>query len=110
NDSLYVVLEKTSEDEWRPVEASGTFLHQDNPSRVVLKARVLWREPSQMPRFIMVRYGIESYFVRQGEGPKLEAMARNRKLAVLVAVDNAGNAAIKGLITDGKLQYEGPLF
>jgi uncharacterized membrane-anchored protein len=56
-----------------------------------------------------VRYGIESYFVRQGEGPRLEALARERKLSVLVAVDKAGIAAIKGLIIDGKLQYEEPL-
>jgi uncharacterized membrane-anchored protein len=56
-----------------------------------------------------VRYGIESYFVRQGMGPKLEAMARERKLAALVAVDKSGTAAIKGLIIDGKLQYEEPL-
>jgi uncharacterized membrane-anchored protein len=110
NDSLYVVLEKTGQDDWRPVEASRTLLHQDNPSRIVLKARVLWREPAQVPRFTMVRYGIESYFVPQGEGPRLEALSRDRKLAALVAVDRAGNAAIKGLIIDGKLQYEEPLF
>ena len=55
-----------------------------------------------------LRYGIESYFVPEGEGSRLEALARNRKLSVLVAVDNAGNAAIKGLIIDGKLQYEEP--
>jgi uncharacterized membrane-anchored protein len=55
-----------------------------------------------------VRYGIESYFVPQGEGPRLEALARNRKLAALVAVDKSGNAAIKGLIIDGELQYEEP--
>jgi hypothetical protein len=28
---------------------------------------------------------------------------------VLVAVDNTGTAAIKGLIIDGRLQYEEPL-
>jgi hypothetical protein len=42
-------------------------------------------------------------------GPKLEALTRERKLAVLVAVANDGTAAIKGLIIDGKLQYEEPL-
>jgi hypothetical protein len=35
---------------------------------------------------------------------------RDRKLAVLIAVDKGGKAAIKGLIIDGKLQYEEPLF
>jgi uncharacterized membrane-anchored protein len=107
---LYIVLEKSGEDDWRAVEASRTLLHQDNPSRIVLKARLLWREPVQAPRFAMVRYGIESYFVPEGEGRKLEALAGQKKLAALVAVDKAGNAAIKGLIIDGKLQYDEPLF
>ena len=31
-------------------------------------------------------------------------------MAALIAVDAGGNAAIKGLIIDGKLQYEEPLF
>ena len=57
-----------------------------------------------------VRYGIESYFVPQGEGPRLEQLARDKKLAALVAVDRAGNAAIKGILIDGALQYEEPLF
>jgi uncharacterized membrane-anchored protein len=112
NDTLYVGLEKTGEDDWRPVKVARTLPRQDDPNRVVLKARSLWNAPAVHPAWLdaTVRYGIESYFVPQGEGPKLEAMARDRKLAVLVAVDGSGNAAIKGLIIDGKLQYEEPLF
>jgi uncharacterized membrane-anchored protein len=110
NETLYVTLEKASDGEWRPVEVNRTLLPQDNPDRIVLKARALWDGPIyDRWRGASVKYGIESYFVRQGEGPKLEALARDRKLAVLVAVDKAGHAAIKGLIIDGKLQYEEPL-
>jgi uncharacterized membrane-anchored protein len=110
NETLYVTLEKTAEGGWRPVDVSRTLRREDNPDRIVLKARSLWDAPVH-DRWIgaTVRYGIESYFVRQGEGPRLEAMARERKLAALVAVDRSGNAAIKGLIIDGKLQYEEPL-
>ena len=83
---------------------------EDNPSRIVLKgASAVRMHPSDGAAPATVRYGIESYFVRQGEGPKLEAMAREHKLAVLVAVEGGGTAAIKGLIVDGKLQYEEPL-
>jgi uncharacterized membrane-anchored protein len=110
NETLYVTLEKTAEGGWRPVDVSRTLRREDNPDRIVLKARSLWDAPVH-DRWIgaTVRYGIESYFVRQGMGPKLEAMARERKLAALVAVDKSGTAAIKGLIIDGKLQYEEPL-
>ena len=44
-----------------------------------------------------------------GHGTELEVMARDRRLAALVAVDKAGNVAVKGLIVDGKLR-EKPLF
>src|SRR5262249_36277566 len=108
NDTLYVVLEKTETEDWRPIEVFRTLQPQNNPNRIVLKARPLWEasEASATWNVGLVRYGIESYFVPQGEGPRLEALARERKLAALVAVDSAGNAAIKGLIIDGKLQYE----
>jgi uncharacterized membrane-anchored protein len=105
NQVLYVVVEKKAGDEaWQAVRATRTFPDDLNPDQVVLKGRVLFGSATSET----VRYGIESYFVPQGEGPRLEALARNRKLAVLIAVDNAGNAAIKGLLIDGKLQYEEP--
>jgi uncharacterized membrane-anchored protein len=108
NETLYVTLEKSVEGEWRPVDVSRTLKREDNSNRIVLKARALWDAPVRWGG-ATVRYGIESYFVRQGEGPKIEGLARERKLAVLVAVDKAGTAAIKGLIIEGKLQYEEPL-
>ena len=57
-----------------------------------------------------VRYGIERYYVPEGKGGDLENLARDKKLAVVVAVDKGGNAAIKGLVADGKRVYEEPLF
>ena len=77
----------------------------------MIKGRVQYTsaQSETAPAQTFVRYGIESYFVPQGEGPRLEALARNRKLAALVAVDKGGNAAVKGIIIDGKLQYEEPL-
>ncbi len=102
NEVLYVTLEKKEDGAWRTVGTARALPAATGPDRIVLKGR-----PS---RSTWMRYGIESYFVPQGQGPKLEGMARDSKLAVLVAVDKTGNAAIKGLIIDGKLQYEEPLF
>lgn len=106
NEVLYVVVEKKAGDEaWQVVSAAHTFPGGLNPEQFVLKGRSLFGNAT----IATVHYGIESYFVPQGEGPRLEALARNRKLAALVAVDKAGNSAIKGIIIDGKLQYEEPL-
>jgi len=103
HETLYVVLEKKDGGAWQPVRATRALPSDGNPDRIVLKGRAVGSGSG-------VRYGIESYFVPQGLGPKLEAMARDRKLAALVAVDKGGKAAIKGLIIDGQLQYEEPLF
>jgi uncharacterized membrane-anchored protein len=102
--TLYVVLEKGADGAWSPIAVSARPPGRNDAEHVVLKGRAATQWPS-----MRVRYGIESYFVPQGEGRRLEALARERKLAALIAVDEAGNAAIKGLIIDGKLQYEEPL-
>lgn len=64
---------------------------------------------SQPEPVLLVRYGIESYFVAEGKGRGLEKTARERKLAAVIAVDARGNAAIKGLEIDGKRVYDEPL-
>lgn len=56
-----------------------------------------------------VTYGIESYFVPEGEGRKLENARNSRALSVDVALAGNGEAAIKGVRVDGELLYEEPL-
>ena len=110
NSAFYVVLER-KDDAWRPVKVTRALPKESGPDRIVLKARsdARWAvRDRDTPQF--VRYGIESYFVPEGEGKRLEDLARDKRMAALIAVDRRGNAAIKGLIIDGKLQYEEPLF
>lgn len=54
-----------------------------------------------------VRYGLESYFVPEGEGRKIEVMAKAR-LEVVAAVAPSGQAAIKRLLIDGVPVYDEP--
>ncbi len=61
-------------------------------------------------QMINVAYGIESYFLPEGQGKALEEARDSQTLAVLVAVDDGGKAAIKGLSIDGKLSVIEPLF
>jgi hypothetical protein len=58
-------------------------------------------------RAIGVRYGLESYFVPEGEGKKIEATPR-ALLEVVAAVAPSGQAAIKRLLIDGKPVYDEP--
>jgi uncharacterized membrane-anchored protein len=108
NAAFYVTLEAQEGGGWMPVRLTASRPRETGPKQIVLKARTFFRFPTveqNSSGTVQVRYGIESYFVPEGEGPRLEEMARDKKLAVLVAVDGKGNAALKGIVIDGKLQY-----
>lgn len=59
---------------------------------------------------LSIRYGIESYFVPQGEGRDIEKARNAGKVAIVAAVTPSGRAAIKRLLIDGKPVYDEPLF
>lgn len=45
-----------------------------------------------------IQYGIESYFVPEGEGKKLEALREKKKLSAVINVTPEGQAKIKRLV------------
>jgi uncharacterized membrane-anchored protein len=59
---------------------------------------------------LTIKYGLESYFVPEGEGGKLEQARNQQKLRIVAAVLPSGRAAIKRLLLDGKPVYEEPLY
>jgi uncharacterized membrane-anchored protein len=59
---------------------------------------------------LQIRYNLESYFVPEGEGRKLEQVRNQGKLTVVAAVLPSGRAAIKRLLVDGAPLYEEPWF
>jgi uncharacterized membrane-anchored protein len=59
---------------------------------------------------IQLDYGLESFFVPQGEGREIEKARNDGKLAVVASVASGGRAAIKRLLVDGKQVYDEPLF
>ncbi|MFO7298429.1 MAG: hypothetical protein DIU63_07465 [Proteobacteria bacterium] len=107
---IYVTLKKEEDGNYQPVAATRTYPNVTASDHVVLLGRVQYdaRNNSGSGN-VFVRYGIESYFVPEGKGPELEKLARDQKLAVVLAVDGKGHAAIKGLVMNGELVYEEPL-
>jgi uncharacterized membrane-anchored protein len=112
NRPFYVVLEKKPDGTWAPIKISRAKPSEASADRIVLKGRSTfgWSSTASPDAVLAVRYGIESYFVPEGQGKRLEVLAREKRMAALIAVDAKGNAAIKGLIVDRALQYEEPLF
>lgn len=58
---------------------------------------------------LTINYGIERYFVPEGEGRAIE-QARGGRLTIVAAVTPSGRAAIKRLLIDGKPVYDEPLY
>lgn len=109
--TVFVTLEQGSDAVWRPVAVTQARPAGLQANQVVLAGRVSTGRVSTGMRWApRVTYGIERYFVPEGEGLKLEALARTSTLSAIVAVDGAGRAAIKGLLRDGQRVYEEPLF
>jgi uncharacterized membrane-anchored protein len=59
---------------------------------------------------VTVRYGLEKYFVPEGEGRDIESARNKDKVTVVAAVAPSGRAAIKRLLVDGKPVYDEPLY
>lgn len=74
----------------------------------VIRGRIV--DVAQAPSTVDVAYGIESYFVPEGQGRTLEEERNARNLSVDVALASDGEAAIKGLRIEGQPIYEEPLF
>jgi uncharacterized membrane-anchored protein len=111
HDDVYLVLRR-GETYWEPVS-----IHHDmpvhGPESIVVRGEVqytgVWIGGENRDG-INVRYGIESYFVPEGEGREIELPRNEGKVAILVAVDGDGAAAIKAVLIDGVVRYEEKLF
>lgn len=110
-DKVYVVL-RQGEKFWEPVS-----IHRNRPApgpdAVIIRGEVqypgFWRDGENRDG-INVRYGIENYFVPEGEGMALERPAEGDKVTILVAVDEDGASAIKAVLVADKIRYEEKLF
>ncbi len=111
NTVFYVTLVKAVDDTWSPLRITAARPASAGPETIVLEARTrsAFQEFAKLGASVDVRYGIERYYVPEGKGLRLEAMAREKKLAAVLAVDARGRAAIKGLVIDGNRIYDEPL-
>lgn len=119
HDTIYVVL-KEGAPYWTPVSIHHQ-MPEIPPGLVAIKGEVLaasgmrWnpetRSPETLPiRDLNVRYGIENYYVPEGEGTRLERPGPDAKLSIRVAVDRFGNAGIQAVLINGQERYVESLF
>lgn len=111
HDPVYVML-REKEGFWDAVS-----IHREmpvhGPGSVVIRGDVqysgIWTGGESRDG-INVRYGIESYFVPEGEGREIELPRNEGKVSIQVAVDDKGDAAIKAVLVDGEVRYQEKLF
>ena len=114
NSPFYVTLKKGAGETWQAV-AGGTERPQKvQPDEVVIEGRVDYTaqgssDNKQQPAVVGLHYGIESFFVPEGTGRELERLVGDKKISALIAIDSGGQAAIKGLMSDGQRVYDEPL-
>ncbi|MEJ8574534.1 GDYXXLXY domain-containing protein [Microbaculum marinum] len=120
NDHVWVALDTSLSGPAQPI---GIFRHRPPtlPERAVIQGRVRSvyegsspvDDPDACPspcRTLRVDYGIEQYFVPEGEGRNIENLRDDSRVNVVVAIGGKGEAAIKKLLIDGVERYEEPLF
>ncbi|MCU7940531.1 MAG: GDYXXLXY domain-containing protein [gamma proteobacterium symbiont of Bathyaustriella thionipta] len=118
NDIVYIVLQK-KDLYWKAQSVVLKKPDVENKHQVFIRGvikRVTNRQwnPDLKSRkdttSIRVSYGIENYFVPEGEGIKFERPEAGDKVTLEIALDGEGNAAIKSLLLNGVKQYEETLF
>jgi len=110
-DRIFVTLKQDAPEKWAVAAASRDYPASTAPENVVIKGIVsqVYPKNETSPARASIRYGIESYFVPEGTGRKLEQDVRDKKISAVLAVGASGDVAIKSLKIDGKLVVEEPL-
>jgi len=111
HDPVYVVLRK-GEKFWQAVSVHHQ-MPAHGPDSVVIRGEAqypgIWVD-GESREGINVRYGIEYYFVPEGEGMALERPADGEEVTMLIAVDEKGDSAIKAVLVNGEVRYKEKLF
>lgn len=120
NETVYVTL-KPGKPYWEPIGVAHEISPPDS-GNVVIKGKVDWvsdnrwnvtTQKEEAGKFLRAHYGIENYFVPEGEGQDIERRVVDgvdQKIDVRVAVDAKGNSGIKAILVNGEMRYEEKLF
>jgi uncharacterized membrane-anchored protein len=103
--SVFVKLAPNSDGFYEAISVHAAPVDVTSP-QVLIRGQIV----GSFSNMLQVRYGIERYFVPEGEGKSLESARNQHKLTVVAAVAPTGRAAIKRLLIDGQPIYDEPWF
>ncbi|MBV2142900.1 GDYXXLXY domain-containing protein [Falsochrobactrum sp. TDYN1] len=108
--SVYVVLKAGENGVWHFSRASFAPFDDLASGEVQIRGDTTYPISDVPNAAIHLRYGIERYYVPEGEGRAIENSQRALKITAVVAIDEAGKAVMKALRDDGRQLYEEPLY
>ncbi|MBO6543343.1 MAG: GDYXXLXY domain-containing protein [Alphaproteobacteria bacterium] len=115
---IYIVLSLTSPYA-TPLKVLASPPGQLEAGQAVIRGTLNWFDGGENPttdtdcidcKNLFINLPIDSYFVPEGTGTDIEEYRNERALGVIVALNEDGDAAIKGLMLDGRKVYDEPLF
>lgn len=107
---IFVGLKETAGGLWKAISLNH-HLPQVKSDIVFIKGKVSYASGNfGKGTQLRIKYGIEKYFIPEGEGPGLEKLRTDKVLSIVAAVSTSGQAGIKALLVRGKSVYEEPLF
>lgn len=111
--TITVRLTRQADGFWMPVRAAldGESAGPAGADQVDIRASVVGEMSNEAnQRVLLVDYGIERFYVPEGDGLAIETDMRVRPFAILAAVDDNGAPQIKGLMDGDVMLYAEPLY
>lgn len=108
---IFVRLGKDADGYWRPRSASLRASEGEPPAgEIKIRGTVSGGWTLGPEASFSVDYGIDRFYVPEGEGRAIEADMRERPFGILAAVASDGAAQIKALMDGETKLYEEPLY
>ncbi len=109
-DPVYVGLEKSQGGQWYAISANHQ-LPQGASNIVFIKGKIDYTTKGKnSAKVLNIKYGMEKFFIPEGDGPGLEDLRNEKVLRIVAAVSATGEAGIKALLVRGQPVYEETVF
>ncbi len=107
---IYVTLAEGADKRWSFAGASWQARTDLKPDQVQIRGRTLNYAHFAADSTYHITYGIERYYVPEGQGRAIEEQQSERNIDVVIAISGEGDAQIRALRSSGKVLYEEPLY
>jgi uncharacterized membrane-anchored protein len=107
---VYVALKKGADGIWSKSRASAAPFTDLKPDEVLIAGRAIYGFTPKTSDNVRVDYGIERFYVPEGEGRVIETERNEKRIDAVIMVNAKGKAQMKRLMDAGVALYEEPIY